>query len=333
MADWADTAPHPWVAEGERRIRFGIAWGAQDPSSTWSETRAFVQLVEALGFDAYWAIDHPMAPVSGGDCWTTLAVLAAFTRTIRLGSLVSCIYYRSPALLARMAADVDRLSDGRLILGLGIGDSEPEFRRLGLELPPVPQRQQALEEAIQIVRGLWSGEPFTFQGRHFQVADGYVRPGPVQRPYVPLLIAGGGERVTLRQVAQYADASNFGAHRNIGGAFDAADVARKLGVLGQRCAEQGRPDQAVLRTHTTMPLFLAETEAALQAKLDAIPQGFRDGFAPSTVAGTPAEVVPYFRSLVAAGIRYFITFIYPRDVETVHLLADQVMPEVVSTDR
>jgi alkanesulfonate monooxygenase SsuD/methylene tetrahydromethanopterin reductase-like flavin-dependent oxidoreductase (luciferase family) len=322
---------HPWVAEGQRRIRFGIAWGAQDPSSTWAETRDFVQMVEGLGFDSYWAIDHPSAPVSGADCWTTLAVLAASTRTIRLGPLVSCVYYRSPALLARMAADVDRLSDGRLVLGLGIGDNQPEFARLGIPLPSASERQQVLDETIQIVRGLWGAEPFSFEGRHFQVAEAYVRPGPVQRPYVPLLIAGGGERGTLRQVARYADASNFGAHRNIGSAFTADDVIRKLDVLRARCQEQGRPYESVLRTHTTMPLFLAETDAALRAKLASVPQLTRERFAPSTVAGTPREVIPYFRTLVEVGMRYFITFIYPKDAETVRLLAEQVVPDVAAT--
>jgi alkanesulfonate monooxygenase SsuD/methylene tetrahydromethanopterin reductase-like flavin-dependent oxidoreductase (luciferase family) len=322
---------HPWVGEGERRIRFGIAYGAQDPSSTWTETRDYVQTIEGLGFDSFWAIDHPSASVSGADCWTTLAVLAASSRTIRLGPLVSCVYYRNPALLARMAADVDRLSEGRLVLGLGIGDNQSEFARLGIPFPPASERQQALDETIRIVRGLWGTEPFTFGGRHFQVAEAYVRPGPVQQPYVPLLIAGGGERGTLRQVAQYADASNFGAHRNIGGAFTRDDVVRKLDVLRTRCEEQGRPYEAVLRTHTTLLLFLAETDAALQEKLAAVPRATREHFAPSTMAGTPRDVIRYFRTLVEAGMQYFITFIYPKDVETVRLLAEQVVPEVVAT--
>lgn len=321
---------HPWVAEGQHRIRFGIAWGAQDPSSTWTETRDFVQMVEGLGFDSYWAIDHPSAPVSGADCWTTLAVLAASTRTIRLGPLVSCVYYRDPVLLARMAADVDRLSDGRLVLGLGIGDNEPEFARLGIALPPASERQQVLDETVRIVRGVWGTEPFTFEGRHFRVAEAYVRPGPVQQPYVPLLIAGGGERGTLPRVARYADASNFGAHRNIGSAFTMDDVVRKLDVLRSRCEAEGRPHESVLTTHTTMPLFLAETEATLQEKLASVPQLTRERFAPSTMAGTPQDAVAYFRSLVQAGMRYFIIFIYPKDAETVRLLAEHVVPEVVA---
>jgi len=321
-------ATHPWVAQAVRGVRFGIAWGAQDPTSSWSETQEFVQRVEALGFDSYWAIDHPMAPVSGADCWTTLAALAACTRTIRLGPLVSCIYYRRPALLARMAADVDRISGGRLILGLGIGDSAPEFQRLGIPLPPVPERQRALDETIAIVRGLWGSEPFTFAGGQFQVTDGQTVPGPIQQPYVPLLIAGGGERVTLRQVARYADASNFGAHRNIGGATDDAAIVRKLDALRVHCEAEGRSTDSVLKTHTTMLLFLAESEAALQAKLAEVPEGRRTGFAPSTMAGTPKQAIQYFRALAALGMQYFICFIHPKDVETAELLAREVVPAV-----
>lgn len=321
---------HPWVTEGERRIRFGIAWGGQDPSSTWAETRDFVQMVEALGFDSYWAIDHPSAGVSGADCWTTLAALATATSNIRLGPLVSCVAYRNPVVLARMAADVDRISGGRLVLGLGIGDSQPEFGRLGIPLLSAIERQQLLDETIQIVRGVWGVEPFTFEGRHMRVRDAFVRPSPVQQPYVPILIAGGGERGTLPQVAQFADASNFGAHRNIGGAFTMDDIVRKLAVLRSRCEEWGRPYESVLPTHTTMLLHIAESRAGLDTKMGLIPDGMRQGFATSTMAGTPSEVVSYFRALIAAGMRYFITFIYPRDIESLRLLAEQVVPEVTS---
>jgi alkanesulfonate monooxygenase SsuD/methylene tetrahydromethanopterin reductase-like flavin-dependent oxidoreductase (luciferase family) len=285
-------------------------------------------MVEGLGFDSYWAIDHPSAPVSGADCWTTLAFLAASTRTIRLGPLVSCVYYRDPVLLARMAADVDRLSDGRLVLGLGIGDNSAEFARLGIDLPPAPERQQVLDETVRIVYGVWGAEPFTFEGRHFRVEEAYVRPGPVQQPYVPLLIAGGGERGTLPQVARLADASNFGAHRNIGSAFTMDDVVRKLAVLRGSCEAKGRPYESVLPTHTTMPLFLAKSEVALQEKLASVPAMTRERFAPSTVAGTPRQAIGYFRSLVEAGMRYFIVFVYPKDIDTIRLLAEQVVPEI-----
>jgi alkanesulfonate monooxygenase SsuD/methylene tetrahydromethanopterin reductase-like flavin-dependent oxidoreductase (luciferase family) len=140
---------HPWVAAARTGVRFGVACGP------WWEAYGlieYVQALEELGVDSFWAIDHPM--LFGADCWTMLAALATTTRRIRLGSLVSCVYYRHPALLARMAADVDRLSHGRLVLGLGMGDSAIEFERMGISLQPVRQRQRGLEETIRIVRGL-----------------------------------------------------------------------------------------------------------------------------------------------------------------------------------
>jgi len=110
-----DPSVHPWVSDGVQRIRFGINVVAQG----WPEMRDLAQMAEGLGFDSFWRIDHPML---GHDCWTTLAALAAVTRTIRLGTHVSCVAYRTPVLLARMAADIDAISNGRLVLGLGSGD-------------------------------------------------------------------------------------------------------------------------------------------------------------------------------------------------------------------
>lgn len=158
---------HPWVAEGQHRILFGIAFGARQEGP--EALVNFVGTLEALGFDSFWGIDHPL--LWGPDRWTTLATLAAMTRTIRLGSLVSCVYYRSPALLARMAADIDRWSEGRLVLGLRIGDAPPEFARLRLPLPPPRVRLAALDDTIQIVTGLWSGTPFTYDGPQFGVTE------------------------------------------------------------------------------------------------------------------------------------------------------------------
>lgn len=113
MSSWQT---HPWVAEGSGRVRFSVDWG---PQSDWPLLVQFVQRVEALGFDAYWLSDHP---ISLSGCWTTLAGLAPLTRSLRLGVLVNCVLYRSAAEVARMAADVDRMSRGRLVLGLGIWD-------------------------------------------------------------------------------------------------------------------------------------------------------------------------------------------------------------------
>jgi alkanesulfonate monooxygenase SsuD/methylene tetrahydromethanopterin reductase-like flavin-dependent oxidoreductase (luciferase family) len=134
---------HPWVQNQRREPRFGLAW-APFPDPDWATGRDLVQMAEALGYDSYWCMDHPTHAV---DCWTRLAALATCTRTIRLGPLVSCVHFRSPAMLARVAADVDRLGDGRLVLGVGIGDLPWEFERLGLPFAETSVRQAALEKA------------------------------------------------------------------------------------------------------------------------------------------------------------------------------------------
>jgi alkanesulfonate monooxygenase SsuD/methylene tetrahydromethanopterin reductase-like flavin-dependent oxidoreductase (luciferase family) len=125
---------HPWASDGAQRIRFGISAAAQ----SWPEMRDLAQMAEGLGFDSFWRVDHPMF---GHDGWMTLAAVAAVTRTIRLGTHVSCVAYRNPVLLARMAADIDAISNGRLVLGLGSGDMPREFQQLGLAYPPIQERQ------------------------------------------------------------------------------------------------------------------------------------------------------------------------------------------------
>jgi len=314
---------HPWVAEGQRTIRFGAL--IMDQGTDWLQLRDWVQMVEALGFDSYWASDHPFL---SQDAWITLTIAAQTTRKIRLGTLVSCVFYRSPAMLARLAADVDRLSDGRLVLGVGIGDLPQEFAQLGIPLQSIKARQQALEEIIQTIMELWHGEDFTYQGTILQAQQVGLPGGPVQRPRIPLLIAGGGERVTLRQVAQYADVANFGAHPIIGGAYQIDDVVRKYDALRRHCEAQGRPYASVLRSHLTFPLVIAETHEALRAKLDSFPQGWLKMFGASMIAGVPQEVIASYRALASAGVRYFICSFFRKDVETLRLLAEQVMPAV-----
>jgi alkanesulfonate monooxygenase SsuD/methylene tetrahydromethanopterin reductase-like flavin-dependent oxidoreductase (luciferase family) len=146
---------HPWIAEGEQRVRFGVSMMKAD--SDWEWHRDWVLMAEELGLDSYWMCDHPSRQP---ECWTTLAAMAVSTKKIRLGSLVSATPYRNPALLARIAADVDQLSHGRLILGLGIGDLEQEFAQLGLPFASVVTRQKMQEEAVQIIKGCWGKAPF-----------------------------------------------------------------------------------------------------------------------------------------------------------------------------
>lgn len=309
---------HPWVAKGADEIRFGVA---DDPASEWSSTLDFALTAESLGFDSIWANDHPAFLA---DCWTTLASLAVSTTTIRLMSLVNCIYYRSPFLTARMAADVDRLSNGRLVLGVGIGDHEEEFRQLNLPYPPIAERQAALEEALQIIRGVWTQHPFSFAGRTFSVTDASIPLGPVQQPHVPILLAGGGEKVTLRQVAQYGDVSNFGAHAWAGGAFDVESVKRKLGALDAHCDAVGRPRGSVLRTHYSPLVMIAKTQADVDRKAALARYSPIETIMP--FFGTPDQAVAHFAALADAGMQYFLVVLQNNDRETMRLLAEEVIP-------
>lgn len=296
---------HPWIAEGQSSIRFAVVGAFL---SEWEELRDFVVRAESLGFDAYWANDHPGR---SQDCWSLLSALAMVTTRIRLMSLVACVYYRSPLMLARQAADVDRLSGGRLVLGLGIGDDRDEFEQLGLEFPPLPERHRALAEAVEIVHDAWS--------------SARIRPGPVQEPFVPILIGGGGERRTLPAVARFADVSNFGPHEWTGGAFETVDVRRKYDVLRANCDEVGRPFDSILRSHWTPLLTLAEDPKELERKRDAarIPDA---ALRTAPLFATVDEAIAHYQGLADAGVQYFLATINGHDSETADLLAERVLP-------
>jgi alkanesulfonate monooxygenase SsuD/methylene tetrahydromethanopterin reductase-like flavin-dependent oxidoreductase (luciferase family) len=180
---------------------------------------------------------------------------------------------------------------------------------------------------LRIVDGLWHHAPFSFTGKHFQLAQATIAPGPVQAPHVPILIGGGGERVTLAQVARYADVSNFGAHEWSGGAYDLEDVQRKCAALRRHCEVIGRPYDSVLRSHYTPLLVLAESHAALERKksVTRIPD---PQLRTVPLFATPPEAIAHFQALVAAGIQYFLAQIGGDDAETMQLFAEQVIPAI-----
>jgi alkanesulfonate monooxygenase SsuD/methylene tetrahydromethanopterin reductase-like flavin-dependent oxidoreductase (luciferase family) len=289
---------HSWVEEHRNRVGFGLQVFPSDTKTDQGRhLLAAGRLAETLGFDAFFTGDQPFWGLEG---WIHLAALAVTTERIRLGTNVACIFYRHPVMLARLAADLDNLSQGRLVLGLGCGWDATEFARFGMPFPPIRERQEALEEAITMIRGVWGAEPFTFSGRHFSTDGAHVMPLPIQQPGPPLLIGGGGERVTLRQVAQHADACNlfsFGTGSVGSGAATAEGIRRKLAVLHQHCDALGRPFDTVLRTHSTGWLILAENEAAVAAKLqhyfpEGLEQRYSGPWSGFVFAGTPEQAIP-----------------------------------------
>jgi alkanesulfonate monooxygenase SsuD/methylene tetrahydromethanopterin reductase-like flavin-dependent oxidoreductase (luciferase family) len=313
-------------------VGFALELATTDtPADASRHVLASGQLAEALGFDAVLLPDHPTFMP---DCWLHLAALTARTQRVRLGTNVACALYRHPVLLARLATDLDNLSGGRLVLGLGAGWNASEFGRLGLVMPPASVRQAALSDTIAILDGIWGSEPFTYTGAYFSATRTRVSPSPVQQPRPPILVAGGGERGTLRQVAQFADACQIGDFGLVNGASDTDALRNKLEVLRRQCTMVGRDYASVLRTHFTGWLILANDRYALEAKVAryaprGLDQRYPGPWSGYAVAVTPDEAVAYYQARVAVGIQYFvIQLMDASDVETIQLLAEKVIPSV-----
>ncbi|HEV2011591.1 MAG TPA: LLM class flavin-dependent oxidoreductase [Candidatus Limnocylindria bacterium] len=318
-------ATHPWVLEGTRGVRFGVMpLGLPD----WSAARDFARRVEAMGFDAIWLPDHPLV---GYDAWTMLAGFAEATSTLRLGTLVSCVAYRHPVVLARSAADVDRISGGRAILGLGTGDMPWEFGQMGLAYPPPRERAVVLEETLRIIRPLLAGRTVDYEGTYLRVKNAELRPLPVQTSGLPIVVAGGGQKTTLRLVAKYADACNVGAASWAGGAFTADAVTQKFEVLRRHCADACRPYESVLRTGL-FGFALAETTAAAREKLDALGSGARNFMENVILAATPDEALSQIRRAIMLGFQYLIFTARVSDPESLDLLQARVLPVLKGKD-
>ena len=324
---------HPWVAGAGVRTRFAVQlWNARgfdgdgQPVRHETPVRTLLEaarVAEAAGLDGVFVDDHPL--VSLIDPWPLLSAVAATTGRVWLGSMVNCVSYRHPAQLARLTADLDELSGGRLVLGLGIGWAEDDFRALDVAMGTMGERHRALEEALAIIDGAWGSEPFSFSGRTFRTEGMRLFPDGVRRPRPPVLIAGRGERVTLRQVARFADACNV--LESAAGGVD--DLRHKFSVLERHCEEVGRPYDEVLRTHRGRYTLLAPTEAEARAKLashvaDDTPPRWRA----AVTAMTPEQAVEHFRERAGAGVQYFVVMVDAADHETVHLLANDVAPHV-----
>jgi F420-dependent oxidoreductase-like protein len=320
----------------------GIRWGAVLPQG-WrldlshlagpvEQFEAMVSVgreAEGLGFDSVWLYDH-LQPVQGEEetvfeCWTSLAALARETRRVKLGQLVSCNLYRNPALLAKMAATLDAASGGRAILGLGAGWDRREYEAYGYPAPypGTGERLSRLGEAARVVTSMLRSPHSTVEGRFHQVRDAVNVPTGVQQPHIPLLIGGSGEQVTLRLVAQYADACNLTDHT------DPQFYRDKLKVLARHCADVGRDYDDILRT-AALSVFVAPDEAGL-ARMTAphLNGRTRAELAVHNAVGTPEQLVETFGALLDAGIQYFVLYFHEATrLESMRLFATEVMPQL-----
>lgn len=264
------------------------------PMQDFETVRDLCQHAEATGWDGIWYADHfmPNAPdtqVPWPECWTTLAALATCVPRVRIGSLVAGNTYRHPAVLAKMAATIDHLCGGRMVLGLGAGWQENEHRQYGIPFYTLGERLARLNEACAVIKGLYMQVETDFDGRYYQLAGATLEPKPLQEP-MPLLIGGGGERVTLRIAAQWAD------EWNVWGSPET--LRHKIGVLEQHCRDLGR-DASTIHKSAQALLFMSDDQNWLAQRREA-PQQM------ASMIGTPAELADIVAEYADAGVNELI---------------------------
>jgi alkanesulfonate monooxygenase SsuD/methylene tetrahydromethanopterin reductase-like flavin-dependent oxidoreductase (luciferase family) len=273
--------------------------------------------------DSVWVDDHlmPWATWQPNDtpyleCLTTIAYFAAAYPTLKFGASVLCQSYRNPGLLAKMAANLHLITGGRFLFGIGAGWMEEEYRAYNFDFPPPPVRLAQLEEAIQVVKRLWTESPASFAGTYYRIDNAYCEPRPDSLP--PLLIGGGGEQLTLRLVAKYADWWNFP-----GGTAD--NYAHKLNVLRQHCAAVGREYDEIVKTWSADAIAVAETAEEAQRIAAASP------YNQHAIIGTPAQVAEQLQVFVDLGVEYLIVRVldFP-NTAGIELFVQEVMPRLTA---
>jgi F420-dependent oxidoreductase-like protein len=282
----------------------GELTGRTDPADAFDALLRWTRAAEASGYDTVWVADHLMTvPPSQEmlfECWTMVVALLRETETLRIGQLATCNSYRNPALQAKMASSTDVIGGGRFTFGIGAGWYEPDYQAYGFEFPGAGERLRRLEEAVQIIGRMWTEDEVTFEGAHHQVRGAVNQPKGVQRPRIPMMIAGGGEKVTLRLVAAYGDYANV-----TGGP---AEVERKFGILRKHCEDAGRDYDSIRRT-VLMHAVLDESDEKAAARLpNWIPAVFPGDFGGYGLVGTADTVRDRIAAYEAAVQEFVLSF-------------------------
>jgi alkanesulfonate monooxygenase SsuD/methylene tetrahydromethanopterin reductase-like flavin-dependent oxidoreductase (luciferase family) len=264
-----------------------------------------------------------------------MAALAVVTDKVRLGQMCTCNSYRHPSYLAKAAASIDLISGGRLEMGIGAGWYEAEYEGYGYEFAKPSVRLGQLDEGVQIMRRMWTEDVVHFEGRHYRLDGGICRPKPLQQPHIPLWVAGGGEQLTLRTAARYAQYTNFG--------LDLEQFNHKSAILEAHCRREGTSYDAIVRSKN-FNIICAATEAEVKEKLRRLKDRYLslvpeeraeaqvDEF--RRLSGTPEQIVEKLRVWEEAGMTYAIVY-FPDpafDLSGLQLFADEVIPALSGTE-
>jgi len=321
-----------FVPQGWRHDLVGI-----DPAQQWAAMSAIAAHAEAGPWESIWVYDHfHTVPVPSREAtheaWTLMAAFAATTSRIRLGQMCTCMSYRNPAHLAKVASTVDIISGGRVEMGIGAGWYEHEWRAYGYGFPRAGERLARLDEGVQIMRQAWTLGSATLEGAHYRVDGAIVRPLPLQESGIPIWIAGGGEKVTLRIAAKYADYANFDAG-------NAKLFERKSELLRAHCADVGTDFDRIVRS-TNFMTVVGDSDADVKERLRAVEARvavylsekhtaeFMLEYAKSPGVGTPEQIVERLQELERLGLGYAIHY-FPEaayDRSGIELFEREVIP-------
>jgi F420-dependent oxidoreductase-like protein len=320
-----------FVPQGWRFDLVGI-----EPERHWEVMRGVARRAEAGPWESVWVYDHfHTFPVPSDEAtheaWSLVSALAAVTERVRIGQMCTCVGYRSPMYLAKVAATADIISGGRVELGIGAGWYEHEWTAYGYGFPGAGDRLAMLAEAVPILREAWRDGVATYAGEHYQVESAICRPKPLQAGGPPLWIAGGGEKKTLRIAAEHA------AYTNFDGTPDAFE--HKSAVLARHCKDIGRDPAEIVRT-AEYKVVIGRDEAEVAGRLAAFEDRYRPFLAPDGLAravgemregylvGTPEQLVEKLRVMDGLGLGYVIAYFSEAayDSSGVELFEKEVIP-------
>ncbi|MHB1867910.1 MAG: TIGR03560 family F420-dependent LLM class oxidoreductase [Nitrososphaerales archaeon] len=261
---------------------------------------------EEQGYDSFWLMDHLIQISRVGkitdpilEPYTALSGIASLTSQIKIGTLCTCNLFRNPALIAKMGATLDQVSDGRFWLGIGAGWFREEARMYGYEFPNAATRLGMLEESLKIIKRAWRNRKFTFHGKYYDFEDLVCEPKPIQRPRPQILVGGDGVKITLKLVAKYADACNLTQRGD--------ELQRELDALKEHCKQVGRPYGSVMKTKLATVSFGGDVDAALKRSLAYKPRGMsQNEFWSSVLPGRPKDMIKEIEQFREQGIDYLI---------------------------
>jgi F420-dependent oxidoreductase-like protein len=320
-----------FVPQGWRLDLVGI-----DPAKQWQTMLGVARLAEETGFESVWVYDHfHTVPVptqeATHEAWSLMAALGAATTRVRLGQMCTCMGYRNPMYLAKVAATCDVVSGGRVEMGIGAGWYEHEWNAYGYGFPPAGERLAMLSEGVEIMVQAWRDGVATYAGEHYQVDGAICRPTPLQGGGIPLWIAGGGEKKTLRLAAQYA------AYTNFDGTLEG--FRHKSEVLADHCKDLGRDFDEIVRS-ANYNVVIGRDEAEVEDRLRRLEEHYRpflsaeqlaanlEQYRTGPLVGTPEQIVERLQTLRDAGLGYAIGYFQDAayDDSSVRLFAEQVIP-------